>query len=169
MKIREATPADLKTVISWIPDATACRTWAGPLVRFPLYPEDLAHDIEFGPGNSYCRVAAGDIIAFGQLIRKDAKRLHMARVIVAPEKRASGVGGEWCRALIGLARQQGCETISLNVYRDNAVALRLYAGAGFSEVVDKSTPDLCHMIAAGNPENQPECTDGGTCPPVAIT
>jgi len=124
------------------------------MVRFPLNPEGLAHDIEFEPGNSYCLMEDESIFAFGQLIRKSPKRLHMARVIVAPRKRASGLGGQWCRELMALARKKGCETITLNVYRDNTAACRIYISNGFMEVAEKSTQDLCHMIIrCGSPNN----------------
>lgn len=154
MNLRPATSEDLKTIISWIKDETACRTWAGPVVRFPLNPEGLAHDIEFEPGNSYCLMEDESIFAFGQLIKKSPKRLHMARVIVAPRKRASGLGGQWCRELMALARKKGCKTITLNVYRDNTAACRIYISNGFMEVAEKSTQELCHMIIrCGSPNN----------------
>jgi ribosomal protein S18 acetylase RimI-like enzyme len=154
MHIRPATTEDLKTVITWIADGEECRTWAGPVVRFPLNPEDLGHDIEFGPGNSYSLVEDEAIIAFGQLIRKTQRRLHMARFIVAPGKRASGIGRKWCRELMALAWKKGCETITLNVYRQNVPAVKLYTAAGFREVAEKSNPDLCYMIIrCGSPSN----------------
>ena len=146
MKLRPAISEDLNTVITWIADEEACRAWAGPAVRFPLKLGDLAIDIEFKPGNSYCLEEDGGITAFGQLIRKSPTRLHLARIIVAPGKRATGVGSRWCRELMVLAREKGCEIITLNVYRDNTAARRLYIGFGFSEVAEKSTPELCHMI-----------------------
>ena len=146
MHLRPATTEDLKTIVTWIADGEACRTWAGPVVRFPLNPEELGHDIEFEPGNSYSLVEDKAIIAFGQLIRKSQKRLHMARFIVAPGKRASGVGRQWSRELIALAWKNGCEILSLNVYRDNIAAQSLYTSTGFKEAVEKSTPELCHMI-----------------------
>jgi len=146
MNPRPATREDLKTVITWIGDEAACRTWAGPVVRFPLNSKDLAHDIEFESANSHSLVEDEGLIAFGQLIRKSQKRLHMARFIVAPGKRASGVGRQWSRELIALAWKKGCEILSLNVYRDNIAAQRLYTSTGFKEAVEKSTPELCHMI-----------------------
>ena len=146
MHLRPATTEDLKTIITWIADGEECRTWAGPVVRFPLNQEDLGHDIEFEPGNSCSLVEDEAIIAFGQLIRKTQERLHMARFIVAPGKRASGIGRHWCRELMALAWKKGFEAITLNVYRDNTAACRLYMSNGFREVAEKSTPELCHMI-----------------------
>lgn len=160
MNICEATPVDLKTVIAWILDAEMCRAWAGPMVRFPLNLEGIAQDIEFELDNSYCLVEDQNITAFGQLIRKNEKRLHMARIIVAPDKRASGIGRQWCLALMALARQKGCHCISLNVYRDNLAALRIYTRTGFSEDVENSTPELCYMIAHGKADvkkERPHC------------
>ncbi|MBW2612478.1 MAG: GNAT family N-acetyltransferase [Deltaproteobacteria bacterium] len=64
----------------------------------------------------------------------------MARIIVAPDKRAAGYGEHLCRALLRLARQKGCREISLNVYRENTSAHRLYTSAGFREVIERSRP-----------------------------
>jgi len=106
----------------------------------------LKTDIEYEEGNSYCFDQDARLLAFGQLIRKSAFRLHMARFIVAPGKRASGFGRQWCRELMALARKKGCETITLNVYRANTAACRLYTSNGFHEVAEKSTLELCHMV-----------------------
>jgi hypothetical protein len=47
MIFRPATKADLKIVMTWIPDADSCLGWAGSKVRFPLELEQLCQDIEF--------------------------------------------------------------------------------------------------------------------------
>ena len=45
MYFRKAKLADLETIISWIPDESACKIWAGPMVKFPLSIESLSKDI----------------------------------------------------------------------------------------------------------------------------
>jgi ribosomal protein S18 acetylase RimI-like enzyme len=148
MCLRKAKVADLKTIISWIPDETACKTWAGPLVRFPLSIESLSKDIEFSDNNSYCLTKGEAIIAFGQLIPKEKGRLHFARIIVDPSKRAMGYGKRLCNALLHIANQKGYKKISLNVYRNNTNALKLYENLGFREIAEKSSKENCFMIIA---------------------
>ena len=147
MNLRPATTEDVKTVLSWIVDKEACRTWAGPVVRFPMTVRALKTDIEFEEDNTYCLDKEGRLLAFGQLIRKNGFRLHMARVIIAPDERHRGYGKYWVLALMDLARHKGCYRLSLNVYRQNTPALKLYTASGFREVAEKSTGELCHMIA----------------------
>ena len=147
MNLRLATNEDLETVISWIHDAAACRIWAGPVVQYPMTIRTLKADIEYKKDNTYCHDAEGHLLAFGQLIRKSGSRLHMARVVIAPDKRSNGHGKRWVHSLMDLAWQKGCRRISLNVYRQNTPALKLYTALGFTEIAEKSTDDLCCMLA----------------------
>jgi ribosomal protein S18 acetylase RimI-like enzyme len=146
MYFRKAKPADLETIISWIPDEPACKIWAGPKVRFPLRIESLSKDIEFSDNNTYCLIKSDAIIAFGQLLPKEKGRLHFARIIVDPSKRAMGYGKRLCKELLQIANQKGCHKISLNVYRNNTSALKLYEDLGFREIAEKSSKENCFMI-----------------------
>jgi len=146
MNLRKAKKADLRTIISWIPDELTCKHWAGPKVRFPLNIENLSKDIEFSDNNSYCLKYKESIIAFGQLLAKENGYLHLARIIVDPSKRAMGYGRLLCNELLKIAGQKGYRKISLNVYRDNIIALKLYEILGFREKAEKSSKENCHMV-----------------------
>ncbi len=148
MHLRKAKVTDLKTIISWIPDELACKIWAGPKVRFPLSVESLSKDIEFSDDSSYCLIKSEVVIAFGQLLTKEKGRLHFARIIVDPSKRAMGYGKRLCNELLQIAAQKGYEQISLNVYRNNTSALKLYKNLGFREKAEKSSKENCYMIIA---------------------
>jgi ribosomal protein S18 acetylase RimI-like enzyme len=148
MHIRKAKVTDLKTIISWISDELACKIWAGPKVRFPLSIESLSKDIEFSDNNSYCLIKSQAVIGFGQLLPKEEGRLHFARIIVDPSKRAMGYGKRLCAELLQIAAQKGYKKISLNVYRNNTSALKLYKNLGFREIVEKSSKENCFMIKA---------------------
>jgi len=76
-----ATRDDLPVIISWIPDAFACRRWAGPAVSFPIAVTSLAQEIAFSPDNSYCLEEKADLVGFGQLIPKSDQRILAARII----------------------------------------------------------------------------------------
>ena len=146
MQLRKAKITDLKTIISWIPNELECKIWAGPKVRFPLSVERLSKDIEFSVNNSYCLIKSENIIAFGQILTKEKGYLHIARIIVDPSKRVMGYGKILCKELLQIAMQKGYHKISLNVYRNNTRALKLYENLGFRETAEKSSKENCHMI-----------------------
>jgi len=146
MNLRKAKSEDLKTIISWIPDEDKCKLWAGPKVRFPLNIESLSRDIEFSHNNSFCLMDNECLVAFGQLLEKENGHLHLARIIVAPSKRAMGYGRSLCNELLEITGQRGCGKISLNVYRNNKNAFKLYEKLGFREISEKSSNEICHMI-----------------------
>lgn len=146
MNLRKAKKADLKTIISWIPDEVACRRWAGPKVRFPLTVENLSEDIAFSDNDAYCLKQKEAIVAFGQLLTKEDGYLHLARIIVDPSKREMGYGRLLCSELLKTAGRKGCHKFSLNVYRDNSAALGLYESLGFREKAEKSTEEIRHLV-----------------------
>ncbi len=119
--------------------------WAGPQVYFPLKPERLLNEIEFGPDNTFCTQHKGTIKAFGQLMSKRSGELHMARIIVDPISRGQGYGRHICTDLIQIACERNVRTLTLNVYRDNMVGIRLYMGLGFQDAQEISTAENLHM------------------------
>ena len=146
MNLRKAKIEDLKTVISWIPNELTCKSWAGPNVRFPLSIENLSKDIGFSDNNSYCLMDSESIVAFGQILTRESGYLHLARIIVDPTKRAMGYGRSLCNELLKIANRKGYHRISLNVYRDNTNAFKLYENLGFREISEKSSKENCHMV-----------------------
>jgi ribosomal protein S18 acetylase RimI-like enzyme len=42
--------------------------------------------------------------------------------------------------------QRGCRKISLNVYRNNPNAFKLYEELGFREISERSSKEICHMV-----------------------
>jgi GNAT superfamily N-acetyltransferase len=57
---------------------------------------------------------------------------HVVHVVAAPEMRTRGVGRALMEAVRGAVRAEGCTRWYLNVKRDNAPALRLYARHGMA-------------------------------------
>ncbi|MGV7223314.1 MAG: GNAT family N-acetyltransferase [Nitrospinales bacterium] len=147
MNLRKAKITDIKTIISWVPNEPTCKMWAGPKVRFPFSIESLSKDIELSDNNSYCLVKSESIFGFGQLLTKKEGYLHLARIIINPSKRKMGYGKMLCNELLQIAYQKGYHKISLNVYRNNRIALNLYKNLGFREIAEKSSKENCHMIA----------------------
>ncbi|MBW2439419.1 MAG: GNAT family N-acetyltransferase [Deltaproteobacteria bacterium] len=151
MILRPAADEDLKTVISWIKDQEACKLWAGPVVRFPLALQRLKQDIAYSNENTFAmQDAAGKLLGLGQFLDKANNRIHLARIIVAPNRRGKGWGGLLCRLLVdeGL-KLFGDVSFTLNVYSDNANAVKLYQKLGFKAAAapSDSIPDegIVHM------------------------
>lgn len=127
--VRSATLQDLAFVVAWIHTPDECERWAGLQVPFPIDLISLPYAIGFSEQNAYVMTVDERLVAFGQIINKAAERQHLAKFIVSPVHRGLGYGGAFLRELIH------CSTagrLSLNVHRDNGVAIALYAAAGFT-------------------------------------
>ena len=131
--LRSATSLDLKNVASWIRSKRECELWAGGSVAFPIDQNSLPSEIGFGEGNTFSLVIEEELVAFGQLIRKNSQRGHLARLIVNPALRGKGYGETLVRALLARARKDSFERVTLNVDIANGPALSLYAKLGFAD------------------------------------
>ncbi len=85
-------------------------------------------------------------MAFGQIIQKDGGRSHLARIITNPTFRDQGVGRSICNHLVDYAFALGGGKVSLNVYRENSHALRLYKSLGFKEQTEDSDDSNIFML-----------------------
>ena len=146
MNIFPASINDVEEVISWIATEDECRLWAGPAVSYPIRIGHLLDEISFSPGNSFsCKSELG-LLGFGQILRKDNGRSHLARIISNPTCRGQGYGHTICRYLTDYASQLGSDSVSLNVYRENTRALRLYESLGYREQAEKSDGTNIFML-----------------------
>lgn len=131
MDTRHAAAVDLGVVASWIGSARECELWAGPRLRYPLRVDSLAEQLEMSGAFNLALDDERGLVAFGQALLRSPGRVHLARLIVRPNARGRGVGRVLCEALLGRAASAGLVRATLNVYRDNAVALHLYQSLGF--------------------------------------
>jgi ribosomal protein S18 acetylase RimI-like enzyme len=132
VRSRDAVPADLEIVASWISSRRDCALWAGPTVPFPLEPDAIAAQIGMAGAINIALDDELGLTAFGQVLPMPAARAHLARVIVRPEARGRGIGRVLVAALLSRAAESGHKVATLNVYRDNGAAAALYAGLGFA-------------------------------------
>jgi len=128
--VRSATEQDLMIVASWINSANDCEWWAGNALSYPLRLETLSRDILMSPDNAYCLIDQ-HLLAFGQILDKGNGRIHLAKIIVAPDKRGAGVGSIFITELLKLAKQKSFSVVGLNVQPDNEIAIKLYTKLGF--------------------------------------
>ena len=128
---------------------SATREGIQPKGPIEITPETLSQEIAFSANNSYCLEGAGDLVGFGQLIRKSEQRIHAARIIIAPHERRQGCGRKLCQSLINRAAELEYPRISLNVYKDNSTAMQLYQSLGFREKKkpkeDGLSKNICYM------------------------
>lgn len=72
----------------------------------------------------------GGLVGYG-VLRTVGETADVQRVAVAPDRRASGLGGRLLNALLTEAVLRGCTTVFLEVPADNVPALALYTRARF--------------------------------------
>ena len=134
MILRPSSDDDFTVLISWIADQAACKLWAGPKVRFPLSLTRLKEDLHFTKTNTFSLVDSnGALLGLGQIIVKNNDRIHLARIIIDPDRRNQGLGLKLCRLLIQEAQKKYAKNyFSLNVYANNVGAIKLYHKLGFA-------------------------------------
>ena len=120
-------------MVSWIPTARDCELWAGWRVTFPIDRPSLPAAIGFTESNAFSLIDGETLVAFGQLVRKNRRRAHLARLIVKPGLRGKGHGETLVRALLERARLESFGIVSLNVDSANLPAVSLYLKMGFVE------------------------------------
>ncbi len=143
-QMRRAELIDLDILMSWLRDSAECELWAGRRVSFPVDLAGLPEAIEWERADSWSATWNGALVAFGQIIPKSRRRLHLARLIVQPERRGQGLGRLLAAHLLEVALSRGPVRVSLNVAPGNVPAISLYRSLGFSE-----TP---------RPDDEPEST-----------
>ena len=151
MELRLAQESDLVTVLGWINGEYECRMWAGPNIRYPATPETAWQDMEASDENAYVLVdPASRVVGFGQVLYRENRALHLARLIVEPGRRRQGVGRDLCAALMEVgSANQPAETFTLNVYESNKAAVRLYQSLGF-EIKERDDSGTVAMVKAIN-------------------
>ena len=132
-EIRPAHSNDLETVSHWLRSQADCEMWAGHRVSFPVDTTALPAAIEWCKSHSWAVLFRSKVVAFGQLVPKPAGRLHLARIIVAPDHRAKGHGRTLSVHLLDAAVEAGASVVSLNVSNENEKAIALYRSLGFTE------------------------------------
>ena len=131
--IRTAQESDLLIVSQWLRNQAECEMWAGHRVLYPIDLPALPDAIQWSESDSWVVTLREEVAAFGQLVPKPGGRFHIARMIVAPDHRAEGLGRRLTEHLLATAVETEASVLSLNVFADNYRAIALYRSLGFSE------------------------------------
>ena len=132
VRLRESQASDLSNVAAWIESASACRLWCGTRVLYPIDLSSLPEALQYSVSDSWTATSGGVVVAFGQLVPKAKGRLHLARLITAPDRRGTGLGRLMTSHLLEVARARNPSAVSLNVFPENVSALNLYKSLGFA-------------------------------------
>lgn len=131
--LRVAVDADVDALMQWFPQYEDVNIWGGPSFRYPFTRESFFEDIHWGRVASFGLFDADCSMAgFGQLYDRD-ERIHLARLVVDPERRSSGVGRRLTTMLMAAGKDlYPRDEYSLFVYRANEPAYRCYRALGFA-------------------------------------
>jgi len=145
--LRPAIQRELQTVLTWIETPEQLKLWGGSALSFPPETERTRREIEARDDNSFVLVDAdGQLVGFGQTLSRAANVIHLGRIIVSPLSRGKGLGRLLCEQLIHVAIEHyHSDQITLNVYKNNAVAFSLYTAIGFEAVAENRENDSCFM------------------------
>jgi ribosomal-protein-alanine N-acetyltransferase len=124
--LRSASPEDLHTILVWAGTADLLRQWGGPALAFPATPDSAWAAIEASPDNAFALVdSSGELLGFGQASVQDPS-VHLARLIVAPDRRGQGLGRILAMKLIQAAITHHPGEITLKAYSSKAMAVPLF-------------------------------------------
>lgn len=139
MEIRPATLADLPILREFEQGVIAAER---PLA-FNLKPDPVQYyDLETMIDSQRFHVVVGEIegeliaCGYGRLDESAAHfqsdlNVYLGFMFVLPEHRGKGLSGQLMRALIDWGKSQGATEARLDVYAQNASAVRAYEKAGF--------------------------------------
>jgi ribosomal protein S18 acetylase RimI-like enzyme len=141
--LRAAVEADVDALMQWFPTHDDVNIWGGPSFRYPFTRESFFEDIQWGRVASFGLFDTDGLLAgFGQLYDRD-KRVHLARLVVDPQRRSLGLGRRLIEMLMAAGKKRYLrDEYSLFVYRANEPAYRCYRALGF-EMADYP-PDMPH-------------------------
>ena len=146
--------ADLERIAAWLVSPEDVRLWAGPRVSYPLNLALLPQQIQWENSASLSVVESAAVVAFGQIVSKPERRLHLARLIVSSSERGKGHGRFLATALLERALASRPSAVSLNVAADNHAALSLYRSLRFTEASrppDEAPGTSIYMQLAAQP------------------
>jgi ribosomal protein S18 acetylase RimI-like enzyme len=128
-------------VAGWFPDRRSAVLWGGPHVPDPVNAPWLAREFEARARAHFVAVEDDEqaLGVIGMRRRLGERRVHLIRVAVAPDRRGEGLAARLIDAMATLARIGGAKRLTLNVYGENASAVRAYEKAGFRMAEPAST------------------------------
>jgi RimJ/RimL family protein N-acetyltransferase len=140
---------DFDRLIGWVESEEMLMQWAGPLFSWPLSHAQLASYLKSAEGREPARAiyravridtarkpASGDdVVGHVELnaIDRRNRSATLSRVLVRPDLRGKGIGGEMVHRLLEIAfDEMRLHRVDLFVFDYNAAAVRCYEKLGFA-------------------------------------
>ena len=135
---RKARTSDAVFIFPWFSSHLDAVMWAGPKIPEPITVEWLSS--EFRSAGHWVWVDADDTPqAMFKLIDKGHGRAHLTRFAIAPAMRGKGLAAGLMQEIADEAYEAGADHLTLNVYRSNAHARRIYVQLGFQVVEENDS------------------------------
>ena len=139
MIIRKAKIEELETLLEFEQGIVVAERPMNPCLKDgEIHYYDLAKLVESDLCGVFVAELDDDLIASGYALEKEAKDyekhekyVHLGFMFVKPEHRGKGVNQKILDALLNWAKGRGLTEIRLEVYTENASAIRAYEKAGF--------------------------------------
>lgn len=134
-RLVNATAAHRQQLAEWLNDRAEAYAWGGPWFRYPFDEQTFTEDSRWQELPNRVLLDRSDtMLGFGQYYLRGG-RCHLAHLIIAPEQRGRGLGGELVRRLA----VEGCAALavdecSLFVLQENMPARSLYGRLGFRAI-----------------------------------
>ncbi|MBS1792318.1 MAG: GNAT family N-acetyltransferase [Acidobacteria bacterium] len=143
IKIREARIEDLETLLEFEQGIVAAERPFNPTIKDgEVHYYDLAKLVESSLATVLVTEADGEPVASGYALEREAKDYlrhdryaYLGFMYVKPAYRGKGVNRLILDALLSWAQTRGLGEVRLEVYRDNAAAIRAYEKAGFEPLL----------------------------------
>ena len=132
--MRELRPFDAacaSLVSAWIRTPEEVEAWAS-ITDSAVTPKLLASWHAADDVHPFLLYENDVPVGYGELWSDDdAREVELARLVVAPDERGRGLGGELATMLCAEARRRFLYDVWLRVVPENTVAIAAYARAGF--------------------------------------
>ena len=139
MIVRKAKIEEIETLLEFEQGIVIAERPMNPTLKDgEIHYYDLAKLVESDLSEVFVAELDGEVIASGYVLEKPAKDYekhekyaYLGFMFVKPEHRGKGVNQLILDALLGWAKKRNLTEIRLDVYSENATAIRAYKKAGF--------------------------------------
>lgn len=150
VQFRPATKADLPTLLAFEQGIVTAERPMNPTIKDEgVSYYDLAALIEQSDAEVIVGTIDGEIVTSGYALIKTispifkfSQYVHLGFMYVLPAYRGKGINKLLIEQLTNWAKEQGISEIRLQVYTDNAPAIRAYEKVGFDSLMIEMRMDL---------------------------
>jgi RimJ/RimL family protein N-acetyltransferase len=134
------TEDDADRVLPWVDSVESLELWTASSFGYPLTREHLLGHLRESAARGDRRIfkavetGSGEVVGHIELAWTDrrSRASRIGRVLLAPEHRGRGLGGEMMRAALALAfEREGAHRVELGVFDVNPRAIACYERIGF--------------------------------------